>query len=100
MRQNRKKRFVSWVLLIEVMILVISPSPFFEYEFRIDQYVVGKSDPVPATYLISDWVLLFMFFRLYIILRSFFNHTEFSDPYAKLHCERHGFTANTRFCFK
>ena len=41
-----------------------------------------------------------MFSRVYIILRNAFNHTEFSDPYAKLHCERHGFTANTRFCFK
>lgn len=41
-----------------------------------------------------------MFLRFYLIIRNLFNHTEFSDPYAKLHCERYGFTAGSRFCFK
>ena len=41
-----------------------------------------------------------MFLKITLILRNLFNHTEFSDPFAKLHWERHGFTANTRFAFK
>ena len=41
-----------------------------------------------------------MFLKIALILRNIFNHTEFSDPFAKLHWERHGFTANTRFAFK
>lgn len=41
-----------------------------------------------------------MFLRGYLIVRTAFSHTEFSDPFAQLHCERHGFTANTRFSFR
>jgi len=41
-----------------------------------------------------------MLLRMFLIIRNLFNHTEFSDTYAKFHCERHGFTANTRFSYK
>jgi hypothetical protein len=100
MRQNRRKRFVSWKLIVETIILAICPIPFYEYGFYISQFVVGHEEAISAYYLLSDMILIAMFSRFYIVLRNIFNHTEFSDPYAKLHWERHGFTANTRFCFK
>ena len=51
-------------------------------------------------YLFSDFILLFMFLRLYILVRNIFNHSKFSDPYAKMHCDQYGFTANSRFVLK
>lgn len=97
MRQNRRKRFISLKLVIDTIICLICPLPFYETLVVVSQYVSDESEPIQALYCLSDFILIFMFTRIYIILRNAFNHTEFSDPYAKLHCERHGFTANTRF---
>lgn len=41
-----------------------------------------------------------MFLRMGILIRNFFNYSRYSDVFAKRLCERYGFTANTRFCFK
>ena len=71
--------------------------PLVEYDFTHEEYIDDPRQRVGAIYLVSDFILVFMFTRFYIMIRNAFNHTEFSDPYAKLHCERHGFTANTRF---
>lgn len=86
--------------MLETVICLICPLPFYEVMFPISQYVVGKADPLSADYLVSDFILIFMFLRFYLVLRNVFNFSEFTDPYAKLHCERHGFTAGTRFSFK
>ena len=103
MRKNRRRNFISTMLLCDVFICIICPIPFFELHYNESNFVQGydsSDSKAHATYLLSDFILTFMFLRLYLVIRNVFNHTQFSDPYAKLHCERHGFTANTRFCFK
>ena len=97
MRQNKTKRFVSFTLIIDSVICLVCPIPFFERIITVKQNVINYTQPLDAGYLLSDFILMFMFTRLYILIRNVFNHTEFSDPYAKLHCERYGFTAGTRF---
>ena len=100
MRQNRRKRFISYKFIIDIIICLICPIPYYEISFYLTEFVTSQKEEVEAPYLLSDMILIFMFSRFYLMIRNVFNHTEFSDPYAKLHCERHGFSANTRFCFK
>ena len=100
MRQNRRKRFVSYKFIFDIIICIIWPIPFYEFNFYVSEFATTQKEEIEAEYLLSDMILILMFSRFYLMIRNFFNHTEFSDPYAKLHCERHGFSANTRFWFK
>jgi len=97
MRQNKRKNFMSLTLVIDSIICLICPLPFVEHLIVINENVHLFNRPLSIKYLLSDFILMFMFTRIYILVRNIFNHTEFSDPYAKLHCERYGFTAGTRF---
>jgi len=100
MASNRRKNFFSWNLLFDLIILTIQPFPFMDLEIRMKAWNSHGNEQLYPLYLLSDFILLFMFLRFYILIRNIFNHSQFSDPYAKLHCERYGFTANTRFVFK
>lgn len=100
MRQNRRKNFISCNLIVDLIILSIQPLPYIDHEIRLGEYNASGTDTIYPLYLVSDFLLLLMFLRIYILVRNLFNHSQFSDPYAKLHCERYGFTANTRFVFK
>lgn len=85
MRQNRKKRFISLKLIIDTLICLVCPIPFIEVPVFLSEYVHDQAEPIVAEYLLSDFIIIFMFTRIYLVLRNAFNHTEFSDPYAKLH---------------
>lgn len=85
MRQNRSKRFVSVTLVIDSFICLVSPIPFVEYVIVFYQNVINFQRPLEVGYLLSDLILMFMFTRIYILIRNIFHHTEFSDPYAQLH---------------
>ena len=100
MRHNRRKRFFSYKLMFDVIICLICPLPFCEYKFYFVEYVPSEKNHLEAEYLVSDIILILMFSRIYLVIRNALNHTEFTDPYAKLHWERHGFTANARFWFR
>lgn len=109
MRQNRVKGYFSTNFLIDIIILTIQPLPLIEFKVNVYEYlnysppnedIPSYEKKFPGEYLFSDFLLLFMFLRIYILIRSIFNHSQFSDPYAKQHCDRYGFTANSRFVFK
>ena len=86
MRMNKTKRFVSFTLVMDSLICLICPIPFYEIRITIRQSVIDYEEAqLNASYILSDIILVFMFTRIYILIRNMFNHTYFSDPYAKLH---------------
>ena len=87
-------------------IILIQPLPFVNINTTNSDYING-SDGVWSNllvtedaYFLNDFLLMLMFLRLLILARNFFNYSIFSDVFAKRLCERYGFTANMRFCFK
>ena len=48
----------------------------------------------------SDFILAFMFLRIFFLCRSIFNYSIFTDPYSKKLCRSYGFTSGVRFTFK
>lgn len=58
------------------------------------------TDKVKVYYLLSDFILVFMFLRLFFVIRAAFNYNMYTDVFAKKLCRTYGFTANVRFTFK
>jgi len=104
--RSSKKRIMSFSFLYEVAIILIQPIPFLNSNISISDYINGP-DGVRSNYLITqnayfinDFLLILMFLWLIILARNFFNYSKYSDVFAKRLCDRYGFTANMRFCFK
>ena len=62
--------------------------------------MTDKTSYTYTYYLISDFILIFMFLRLFFVVRAIFNYNIFTDVYAKKLCKSYGFTAGQRFTFK
>lgn len=93
-------------MILEIIIILIQPIPFLNLDLSVSDYVFGEG-PVRSIYLVAegayfvdDFLLILMFLRLLILLRNFFNYSQYCDVFAKRLCDRYGFTANIRFCFK
>jgi len=81
-------------LILEILILIISPIPFVEF------YVTIEAKEGPITYFFSDFLLALMFFRVFFVVRSIFNYSIYTDAYSKKLCKSYGFSAGVRFTFK
>ena len=53
-----------------------------------------------TVYLLSEFMLVFMFSRIYFVVRSMLNYTQFMDPYAKKLCKSYGFENSILFTIK
>jgi hypothetical protein len=48
----------------------------------------------------SDFILVFMFLRLYFAISTMFNYSEYMDSFAKKICLSHGFNSDILFTLK
>ena len=84
---------------------MIHPFPVLDFEISVSAYISKDGfwnfyvSPQQAYYF-SDILIGLMFLWLIILIRNFFNYSIYSDVFAKRLCERYGFTAGMRFCFK
>ena len=91
----------SFDFLFEFIIIAVHPIPYDnEYTFHIIDMLSTKSQLIPVHYKLSDFLLAFMFFRLYFLVRTLFNFTIYSDLYSKRICTKYEFEANTHFYIK
>ena len=90
-----KKKLFSKGFIIEIIILLMAPIPFF------DAYVtlMGKGN-IEVVFLFSEFLLAMMWFRIYFLVRSIFNYSIYTDAYSKKLCKSYGFTAGARFTLK
>ena len=51
-------------------------------------------------YLLSEFLLAFMWLRIFFLIRSVFNYSIYTDPYSRKLCKSYGFTANVSFTMK
>ena len=84
----------------EAFIFIIFPIPFTDWLYYIKAMKMDKSETVDVYYLSSDFVLVFMFLRLFFVMRAVFNYSMYTDVFAKKLCRSYGFTANVRFTYK
>ena len=101
--QGYKRR--SWFqtsFWLEALIFLVCPLPFFEKAFAFEYIDIsaGKTGRLKIYYLLSDFILVVMFLRVYFVVRAVFNYNMYMDSFAKKLCRSYGFTANVRFTFK
>lgn len=83
------KTFIS-----EVILLLMIPIPGY------DRYIMLQCQGKETVYLLSEFMLVFMCLRVYFLVRSMLNFTEFMDPYAKKLCKAYGFDNSVLFTIK
>ena len=85
----------------EALIFIICPIPFNDWLYKCETININrKQETVTVYYLMSDFILVFMFLRIFFLIRAVFNYNMYTDVYAKKLCRSYGFTANVRFTFK
>lgn len=88
---------------LEAAIFLVCPLPFKDYSYSFVFIDISNNKQAPGitvSYLLSDFILVFMFLRLYYLVRAIFNYNMYMDSFAKKLCRSYGFTANVRFTFK
>jgi hypothetical protein len=80
--------------MIEVMMLMIVPIPFYDCYFTF--YCEGEN----TVFFLSEFLLVIMFIRIYFLVRSALNYTQFRDPYTKKICSAYGFENSVLFTIK
>ena len=85
----------------EAIIFLICPIPFNDWIITSKAININaKDENVTVYFLMSDFLLVLMFFRIIFVVRAVFNYNMYTDVYAKKLCRSYGFTANVRFTFK
>lgn len=86
---------------MELLVLLICPLPFYE-TFVYGRYTVKDTakDHFIVPLFLSDYILAFMFLRLFFLTRCFFNYSSSTDAYFKKLCKTYGFNPGYRFTLK
>lgn len=61
----------------ETMFLFFNPIPYW------DHYVLVTVDDKVIVYLLSDFMMTFMWIRIYNLIRTIFTHSIYMDAYSK-----------------
>jgi len=83
------KRFI-----IEMLILLIQPIPFY------DRYFVIIAKQKHVVYLFNEFMLVLMSLRIYFLVRSMLNYCDFLDAYSKKVCRSYGFETGVFYTIK
>jgi len=91
---NNHGHFFTMGLFVEVFILILHPIPFF------DKYIHFHSSTHIITYFFNELMLAAMSMRIYFLIRTVMNYTDFMDAYAINLCSSYGFETSIFFTIK
>ena len=77
--------------MIEVLMMIVAPMPFLDF------YIIINCQSIDVTYLLSEFMLAFMFLRIYFFVRTVVNYTIYNDPFSKRLLRAHGYDQNQFF---
>lgn len=103
--KKRNKRTFNKNLLLEVLLLSILPYPYLKGGFSLSQpknlsNCGDCNETIELCYTYSEIIYVFMFVRLWFLLRALFNFTPYQDDHARYYCSRTGTKANVRFSIR
>ena len=85
---------------LDVLVMLVNPIPYYDRIINFPCMNLTHTAPVNVYYLLSDFLLAFMFVRTLFLYRSLINYSVFMDIYSKKMCANIGFNPNTRFALK
>ena len=77
---------------------MIFPYPFYETIIFMPQLSSSGVKHVP--YFLSEFIIIFMFVRVYAVIRFLERYHEFTDLYSQKICRSYGFRSGRMFAFK
>lgn len=86
--------------IIELITMVMIPLPGFDRYIDMQTIPADSNATVYYTYLLSDFMLIIMYFRIAMLIRSVFNYTAYNGVFAKKLCKSYGFDTGTWFTIK
>ena len=102
---SNRKKFISLRLLFEISILSIFPYPYLTGKITYMQAnSLEKSEDYVNSYLlcytVAEFLYIFMFSRLFFIVRTMINFTPYQDDHARFCCAKSEKKANVRFAIR
>lgn len=99
------KSFISKRLLLELFILAIFPYPHFSQDFRFMQSTIWEKNEdisykIVLCYNWTEFMYIFMYMRLFFIIRAVFNFTPYQDDHARYYCSKFKSRSNFRFSIR
>ena len=93
---------INRYFFLELIVLLICPLPFWEHYVVVYYEIPGNNGifQLRCNYFVSDFILVFMFFRFFFLVRSVINYSIYTDAYSKKICLQYGFTSAYRFASK
>lgn len=92
---GHQKHLITRYFILEVIVLSTCPIPYYDKYIHL---ICNGGEKV--TFLLSDFLLAFMFLRLYFLIRASFNFSIYTDALSKKVCKAYGFDAGFRFAVK
>ena len=100
MQENPYKKRCNFKLVMDILILIVFPLPFYDRYIFIKQNDENGLEYFYTDYLLSDFMIAFMFLRILFLLRSAVNYSIYKDAYSIRLCQSYGFNGGTRFFLK
>lgn len=82
------------VIFWETIFLVVVPIPYH------DRYILMNVEGQIVCYFLSDFLMAFMWIRVYNLIRTIMNSTIYMNPFAKKICNQYGFDSGVKFILK
>ena len=97
LRESMPRNFFTFSFFFECFVMMICPNPFYE------RYIITQTISENAyfqVYHLNDFLLIFMFFRLFFCYRTAINYSVYTDAYSLKIYKQYGFTAGVFFAIK
>ena len=85
---------------LRLFVILVSPIPYYDSVITMTAMSEDKKSFINVYYLLSDFILVFMFFRVIFLTRAISNYSVFMDRYSKKICKTYGVTNRNAFAFK
>jgi len=94
--ESQSKSIWDYQFVIELIILALCPIPYY------DQYVIYKTGGKDTIYFLSEFLMSFMWLRIFQICRTALNYGEYGDAFSKRVSWAYGFEPDFKYtllCF-
>ena len=106
--ESNSLRYISELFTFQTFaeVLILTVHPYYgcdsnhTYTINVIDMMNTKTTTIPVTYRLTDFLLAFMFLRVYFLVRTLLNFTVYSDLNSKKVCAKYGFEGTTSFFVK
>jgi hypothetical protein len=97
---GKKRSFFKKGLFMEIFINLLIPYPYLDFRKTMLEIDRDNQEYIKVEYLFSDFLYVFVIFRVIYVVRSTINYSIFTDHYANTIAKEYNVKCNIRFALK